>query len=201
MNRAPLAPAVRLWRWTGAGARHTPRPRPMPQVRLEMGRCIPAWLVRTVAGAVFLTAGILVATGPAQVLLTAALAVGVVTVRTGVFSAIGVAMVVLAYLARQEPQGWLGICPPLLPALLLLCLHLTVYLSRRVQELSPRARVEIVALRAGVLPAGLIQVFAQVLNAVVTGIEVRATLVALAALLGLAVVCWLLVRRIAEYPQ
>lgn len=179
-----------LLRLTGARTRHTPLRR-LPQVQIELARTLPAWLVRGAAALLLLLAGMLVATGPAQLIVAAAVAVGIMVSRTGDIATLGIALVVLAYLARQEPQSWLGISPPVQTAGLLVCLHACAYLARRCAELSARARIEVSALAAGAGPALAIAVFAQLLNLLSTRLAAaQATAVGVVALAALATVCW-----------
>lgn len=195
----PTGLGARFVELTGADRRGTPRPTSRPQVDLEHRRSVPVWLVRLLTAVLLLVAGVLVATGPVQLVIAAMVAVAMVLDRSGMAAAIGIAAVIVAYLARQSPEGWSGVSPPLLTAALLLCLHACAHLGRWVHELAARGRVEVSALAAGAGAGAGIQVFAQVVNLLIvplSGGSVTATAIAVIMLACLAVVCWLVVRAI-----
>ncbi|MBZ2197601.1 hypothetical protein [Occultella gossypii] len=138
---------------------NTPRERPLPPVEIDVGRWVPAWAVRVVAGLAVLAAGVLLTADPTQLALAAALGVGVAIGPQGAIPMIALVAGIIAFAVR-EPSPAVG-------AGLLLCLHGMHYLTRRVSGLSPRARVELAALRRGLVPALVLQGFAQLVGVVV----------------------------------
>ena len=147
----------------------TPRPRRQPQVQLQLGRSVPAWLVRLVAGLAVALAGVLVASGVAQLVAALVLALGVAVSKSGVLPAVSAALLLVALLTRLPGEPGLVTVSghPVVTAALLLCLHAMAFLSRKTTELSAGARIELAALAAGVSAAVAIQTFAQLLGAVV----------------------------------
>lgn len=199
MRPAPGAMVQRLRQVTGADLRAVPRPRPLPQVHLDLKGGMPVWLVRAAAAVLFLAAAALVVTGPVQAVLAAAAAVAIVASRTGTASSLGIALLLVAFLARHDPQGWLGLAPPWQTAGLLVGIHGCAHLTRRCSELGARARIERSALAAGALPAVLINAFAQVVNLLVVSAHgLRATAVTLAGLVALTLVCWLVAHLLRD---
>ena len=126
----------------------TPRPRRMPQVGLQVGRSVPAWLVRVVAGLLVLAAGALVATGVVQLVAAGVLAVAVAVSRSGAMPGASVALLLVAMVTH--PPGEPGLltvsADPVVTAALLVLLQLMVFLSRKVTELGHGARIELAAL-------------------------------------------------------
>lgn len=146
----------------------TPRPRRRPQVQLQLRRNVPAWLVRLVAGALVAVAGLLVASGLAQLVAALVLAVGVAVSKNGVLPGVSVALLLVAMLLRLPGEpGLLTVSGhPLVTAALLLSLHAMVFLAGKVTELGGGAKVELAALSAGAPAALTIQAFAQLLGVV-----------------------------------
>ncbi|HIZ35083.1 MAG TPA: hypothetical protein H9815_04850 [Candidatus Ruania gallistercoris] len=147
----------------------TPRPRRMPQVQLQLGRSVPAWLVRGLAGLLVAVAGVLVASGVMQLVAALVLAVGVAVSRSGVLPGTSVALLLVALVTRLPGEPGLVTVSghPLVTAALLLVLHAMVFLSQKTTELGAGARIELAALAAGLPAAAAIQGFAQLLGVVV----------------------------------
>ncbi len=185
----------------------TPRPRRLPQVGLQVGRHVPAWLVRAVAGLLLLGAGTLVASGVAQLVAAALLALGVAVSRSGVMPGVGVALLLVA-MVTQPPgeQGLVAVSgDPRVTAALLLALHAMVCLSRKVTELGATARIELAALAAGWPAAVAIQAFAQLLGGAVAlagELSVGLTWLAVLALAALIALVWVGLRTLrAHEPE
>lgn len=173
----------------------TPRPRRQPQVQLELGRCVPAWLVRLVAGLLVAAAGLLVASGVAQLVAALVLAVGVAVSRSGVLPAVSVALLLVAVITRLPGEPGLVTVSghPLVTAALLLSLHAMAFLAGKVTELSAGAKVELAALAAGAPAAVAIQAFAQLLGVLVAlagDAGAGLTWLAVVALVALVALAW-----------
>ncbi|WP_022917568.1 hypothetical protein [Ruania albidiflava] len=173
----------------------TPRPRRMPQVGLQVGRSVPAWLVRVVAGLLVLAAGALVATGVVQLVAAGVLAVAVAVSRSGAMPGASVALLLVAMVTH--PPGEPGLltvsADPVVTAALLVLLQLMVFLSRKVTELGHGARIELAALAAGWPAALAIQAFVQLLGVLVAlagGTQVGLTWLAVVALAALVALVW-----------
>jgi hypothetical protein len=165
---------------------NTPRERPLPPVEIDVGRWVPAWVVRVVAALAVFAAGLCLTADPTQLALAAALGVGVAIGPQGAIPMIALVAGIIAFAAR-EPSPAVG-------AGLLLCLHGMHYLTRRVSGLSPRARVELAALRRGLVPALVVQGFAQLVGVLVWALPGPASpfpwlaVLALIAITGLVLV-------------
>ncbi len=182
----------------------TPRPRRKPQVQLQLGRCVPAWLVRLVAGLLVAAAGVLVASGVTQLVAAGLLAVGVAVSKNGVLPGVSVALLLVAMLLRLPGEPGLVTVSghPLVTAALLLSLHAMVFLSGKVTELAAGAKVELAALAAGTPAAAAIQAFAQLLGVVVAlagDAGAGMTWLAVVALVALVALAWLGLRALRQH--
>ncbi|WP_277049964.1 hypothetical protein [Ruania albidiflava] len=182
----------------------TPRPRRMPQVGLQVGRSVPAWLVRVVAGLLVLAAGALVATGVVQLVAAGVLAVAVAVSRSGVMPGASVALLLVAMVTHLPGEpGLLTVSgDPVVTAALLVLLHLMVFLGRKVTELGHGARIELAALAAGWPAALAIQAFAQLLGVLVAlagDAQVGLTWLAVVALAALVALVWVGLRALRAH--
>ncbi|SED71178.1 hypothetical protein [Ruania alba] len=182
--------AVIEW-FASAGA---PRQRPDPMVEIGTGAAVSAWVLRVTAAVALLVASLVVVSGIPALVVAGALAVAVAVAPHGVFPAVTVLLVALELLRRPAGAPSLVDLPaPVTTAVVLYTLHLMVFLSRRVADLSPRAAVEWAALRRGAVPALAAQGVAQlgaVLAIAIAAPQVRLPWVAVGVL---AVVVALLV--------
>jgi hypothetical protein len=154
------------------------------RTRVVTAASVPGWLLRAALALVTLAAVAAVAENSTQLLLGAALALGLGWRPVGALAAVAVAFVA-GMLALVEPAAWQ-------PAVLVLGTHALLRLAAIAGAASWTARVELGVLRAAARPFVGIQALAQAL-ALAGGLLGRAAPVpwlAVAAAVGLLVVAW-----------
>src|SRR5699024_3635970 len=171
---------------------------------LQFGRSVSAWLVRLVVALLLLGAGLLVDRGVVQLVEAAMLAVAVAISRSGVLPGASVALLLLAMVTHLPGEPGLAAesGDPVVTAALLALLHAMVFLSRKVTELGPGAKVELAALAAGWPAAVAIQAFVQLLGVLVAlagGTQIGLTWLAVVALAALAALVWVGLRALRAH--
>lgn len=170
------------------------RPPKLPTMTIHVEQCLPAWVLRAIAGAAVAGCGLALATGPFSLAIALLSAVAVL-----LWPGTGSPLVVLAlygylYIIADPHQG--------VAALLLLGLHLMLSLTRLVGSVGPGAKVEVAALVRAGRPFVVIQVFAQAVLHLAMGLPALGGVVwlgigALAGLLALTVVMVRALRDVA----